>query len=178
MASNAELKEAMGQWLGALAPWEFFSTWTFSHPVHVNGAMYWSRRHTRMLAERAGLPLYGFVAAEAGNVGGLIHLHALLGNCGVLKSWCGNFLPKGVWGQDCCMLHMWPCGIARVLPYNPKLGATHYVAKYITKRLAEWEIFGDPLHSQGSFKAATMISIPNPSSEVHNAFFPYKENGR
>jgi len=145
---NAEVKEAMGNWLGDLAPWEVFSTWTFSRPVKVTGAMYWARRHLKTLEKRAGVPLYGFVAAEQGDRGGLIHLHALLGNVGALKPYCGERLRPGRWGRSCCMLHSWPCGIARVVPYDPKLGAKHYVGKYVTKELAEWELFGFPAHPQ------------------------------
>lgn len=134
----------MGTWLGELAPWDVFATWTFARPVTVNGAMYQARRHLAVLEKRAELPLYGFVAAERGDRGGLIHLHALLGNVGVLKPYCGDRLRPGEWGKPCCMVHSWPCGIARVLPYDPQLGAKHYVSKYVVKSLAEWELFGFP----------------------------------
>jgi len=43
---------------------------------------------------------------------------------------------------SCCMVHAWPRGMARVFPYDPSKGAAYYVAKYITKRLAEWELLG------------------------------------
>lgn len=137
-------KELMGTWLGRLAPWDVFATWTFSRLVNVQGAMYMARRHLRWVGKAAGLPVYGFVAVEKGESGGLLHLHALLGNVGHLRAYCGTRLAPGKWGKDCCMVHAWPCGIARVLPYDPKLGAAHYVAKYVTKALAEWELFGFP----------------------------------
>jgi len=38
-------------------------------------------------------------------------------------------------------------GIARILPYNPKLGAGYYLCKYLTKELADVEFsatFSDP----------------------------------
>jgi len=50
------------------------------------------------------------------------------------------------------MLHAWPAGIARVLPYDPKKGAAYYVGKYVSKDLAEWELFGFPAAPQLSFK--------------------------
>jgi hypothetical protein len=134
----------MGLWLGNLAPWDVFSTWTFSRPVNVNGAMYWGRRHIRWLQKAAGQPVHAFVGAETGSRGGLIHLHALVGNVGHLKTYCGSLRPPGAWGQKCCMLHAWPAGYARVLPYDPQQGAAFYVANYISKQLAEWELFGFP----------------------------------
>ncbi len=172
-----ELKTAMGEWLGGLAPWDVFSTWTFSRPVNVQGAMYMARRHLRWVEKAAGVPIYGFVGVEKGERGGLLHLHALLGNVARLKPYCGTRLAPGEWGgrlnsawvrsqpekfsalgipmrcrwvrekktdRQCCMVHAWPCGIARVLPYNPKLGASYYVSKYVTKQLGEWELFGFP----------------------------------
>jgi len=138
----------MGEWLGDLAPWDVFSTWTFSRPVHVHGAMYWARRHLRYLEKKAQQPVYAFLGAETGERGGLLHVHALVGNVAHLKGWCGERLEPGKWGRTCCMLHSWPAGIARVFPYDPKLGAAHYVSKYITKRLAEWELIGFPCAPQ------------------------------
>lgn len=149
--AGGEIKAAMGEWLGDLAPWDVFSTWTFSRPVRVAGAMHWARRHVRTLEKRARLPLYGFVAAEQGDRGGLIHLHALLGNVAAVKPYCGKRLGRGQWGKSCCQVHAWPCGYARVFRYNPKLGAKFYVAKYLVKRLAEWELFGFPAQPQKAF---------------------------
>lgn len=163
-----EVNRAMGTWL-ALTPWDVFATWTFSKPVRLNGAMYWARRHLAQLEVmmngyvearpsrrnawgyvRESEPeldfprkrLYAFVAVEKGDSGGLLHLHSLIGNVRDLKPFCGDILRPGEWGKDCCMLHAWPCGIARVMPYNPKLGASFYVSKYVTKGLAEWDLVG------------------------------------
>lgn len=169
---RAEVKEAMGTWLGELAPWDHFATWTFSRPVTVNGAMHWGRRHLVTLGQRAELPLYGFIAAEKGNRGGLIHIHALLGNTGALLPYCRERLRPGEWGKSCCMTHSWPCGIARVFSYNPKLGAKHYVSKYIVKELAEWELFGNPLQAQKplDFKVSIVEAVKHePQKEGQNA---------
>ena len=144
------LKAAMGEWLGRLAPWDVFSTWTFSRLVHVHGAMYWARRHLAWLEKVAEQPVYAFVGAERGGSGGLIHVHALVGNVAHLKAYCGERLEPGKWGCTCCMVHSWPAGIARVLPYDARLGAAHYVSKYITKRLAEWDLVGFPARPQFS----------------------------
>ena len=141
---NEELKKEMGTWLGQLAPWDVFSTWTFSRLVQASGAMYWARRHLRYLEKSAEQPIYAFTGAERGRSGGLIHVHALVGNVAHLKTYCGQRLAPGAWARNCCQLHAWPCGIARVRPYDPALGAAHYVAKYISKKLAEWELVGFP----------------------------------
>lgn len=147
-AGDEAVKQAMGQWLGGLAPWDVFATWTFSRLVNVQGAMYMGRRHLRWVEKAAGVRVYGFVGVEKGDTGGLIHLHALLGNVAHLKAYCGVRLEPGQWGHACCMVHAWPCGYARVLPYDPKLGACYYISKYITKRLAEWELVGFPAKPQ------------------------------
>lgn len=151
---TALLKEEMGRWLSNLAPWDVFSTWTFSRPVRAEGAMYWGRRHIRKLDEMAGMGkgnTYAFVAAETGDVGGLVHLHALVGNVGHLKAYCEQPMRPGEWGHPCCMVHAWPCGYARVFTYDPKLGASFYVGKYITKAMAEWELVSFPTQAQKSF---------------------------
>ena len=149
----SEVKDEMGKWLGQLAPWDVFSTWTFSEPVSVNAAMYWGRQHLRWLEKTAGNRIHAFVGAEKGNRGGLIHLHALIGRVSEVPVYCGIRLPRGRWGVGCCMVHAWPAGIARVLPYDPARGAAYYVGKYVAKDLAEWELVGFPLREQqGKFK--------------------------
>lgn len=138
----------MGEWLGQLAPWDVFATWTFSRAVTVDGAMFWARRHLKRLEEMAAQRIYSFVGVERGQTGGLLHLHALVGNVGHLRPYCGNRLAPGQWGRGCCMVHAWPCGHARVLPYDPKLGAAYYVSKYVSKKLAEWELVNLPTPAQ------------------------------
>lgn len=151
------LKEVMGDWLGKLVPWHVFSTWTFARPTHVNGAMYMARRHMDWIEKVAGVPVYAFLAVEKGEIGGHIHVHSLIGNVGHLKPYCGTRLPLGEWGSPCCMLHAWPCGISRVLPYDPVKGAKHYVSKYVCGQLAEWELRGFPAIPQPSLEMPSMM---------------------
>ncbi len=148
------LKELMGDWLGKVAPWDVFCSWTFSKPVNVNGAMYMGRRHVAWVEKVAGVPVYAFQGTEKGDVGGLIHLHALMGNVAHLKPWCGKSLPPDKWGSPCCMLHGWPCGYARVFPYDPALGAKHYISQYICGELCEWELHGFPAKFQRALELA------------------------
>lgn len=198
MPTDEELNREMGIWLGGVAPWEQFATYTFAGPpgranasiwgqrlsrsksafgrwrgVSEAGALYWARQHLAELENwengwaipdnsrsngygyvedgQTTVPrtrVFAFVGVERGKTGGLVHLHALLGNVGHLTPYCGNILQPGQWGCRCCMVHAWPCGIARVLPYNPALGAKYYVSKYVTKQIAEWELIGFPLQPQ------------------------------
>ncbi len=84
-----------------------------------------------------------FLATERGETGGLIHLHALVAKINRLSPFCARDLPADKWGVKCCMVHAWPCGYARVFPYDPALGAKYYVSKYVIKGyLAEWELMG------------------------------------
>ncbi len=148
---SAEIKDAMGEWLGDLAPWDVFGTWTFDRIVTAAGAMAWARKYFAWVEKVAQQPIYGYIGAERGESGGLIHLHGLMGNVKHLQIFCGARLPRGVFGNTCCMVHAWRCGISRVMPYDPKLGAKHYVAKYVVKRLAEWELYGFPARPQTAF---------------------------
>jgi hypothetical protein len=140
------------------------------HGVTPSGALYFTRRYlTQMeawengtLMERSSrengygyvddpqLPLsnsriHAFLAVEEGKTGGLVHVHALLGNVRNVAAFCGERLPAGKWGLRCCATHGWPCGYARVLPYDAAQGANFYVAKYVSKQLAEWELWGFPI---------------------------------
>jgi len=152
IASRADiLKELMGSWLGRLAPWDVFATWTFDRPVNPAGAMYWTKRHLGWIEKTAKQPIYAFVGVERGDRGGLLHVHALIGNVAHLKPYCDNRLAPGTWGRSCCLVHAWPCGYARVFRYDPQLGAKHYIVKYVTKRLAEWELIGFPANPQQAF---------------------------
>src|SRR5262245_14861269 len=76
--------------------------------------------------------------------GGRLHIHALIGNVAGLRRYCDQRLPCGEWGMKCCMVHAWPCGYARVLQYDPRRGASYYVAKYCVKSLGDWELYGFP----------------------------------
>lgn len=179
IASDNDIRrEVMGTWLGQLAVWTHFCTWTFSRPVTVAAAMHFGGTHLRWLArwdvdtecgetvrrdkgepdgrkdERARQKaakkrLQAFLATERGETGGLIHLHALVAKITHVQPFCGVRLPDGEWGVKCCMVHSWPCGYARVIPYDPGLGAKHYVSKYVIKgHLAELDLVGN-FHCRG-----------------------------
>ena len=58
------LKIEMAAWLDDLAPWDWFSTYTFANPVTANGAHHMLNRHFEWLEKQAGVPVYAFRADE------------------------------------------------------------------------------------------------------------------
>jgi hypothetical protein len=121
---------------------------SFDRIVTANGAMFWAKRHLKWLEKAAEQPVYGFVGTERGKSSGLIHLHGLLWNVKHMNFFCGNLLSRGQFGQKCCLVHAWPCGYAPGFLTIQRLGAKHYVSKYIAKDLAEWDLFGLPTAPQ------------------------------
>src|SRR6202140_1816956 len=89
----------MGNWLGELAPWDAFATWTFDRIVTANGAMFWAKRHLQWIEKAAEQLVYGFVGAERGQSGGLIHLHPLLGNVKHMQFILGKKFRPVMWGR-------------------------------------------------------------------------------
>lgn len=170
-----EINQAFGEWLERLANWDVFATWTFGRPPvamsitaagksyrvdgqytgHVTeaGAAYWAKKIFDIWRVMASLPIYGFWVTEVGEVGGLVHLHALVGNVAHVSPYCGKRLPVGLWNKRCCLLHSSPVGCARVLPYDKSRGAGFYVAKYVTKQVGEYGFVGfDSLEFGSSLK--------------------------
>jgi hypothetical protein len=124
--------------------WNWFATYTFAEPVSAYGAHYMFTRHLRFLERLAQMSIYAFRADEYGPVNGRFHMHALIGNVGSIPAFCGVRLGPEVWGRPCCAVHAWPCGFARVLEYDARMGATGYVTKYVVKeQFGDFDIYGD-----------------------------------
>jgi hypothetical protein len=125
-----EVAEEWGSWLDSF-PWDWWSTLTFAEPYSPEAATRafhrWNRRLARPPEALGGPPRY-FVAHEIGGLGRL-HLHALLGGL------APGSRRDQAW-SDWFTRH----GRAQILPFDPGLGATHYVAKYVTKSLAYYDI--------------------------------------
>lgn len=140
------LTDALGKWLSELHqqfPWDWFATFTFARKeITEFGAQYWLRRYLEDAAAAGAAKPYAFRADEYGPLYGRYHMHALVGNVSHLQIYCGTWLPMGDWGRPCCWLHRWPCGIARIFPYDPRRGANYYLSKYVVKALANWELIG------------------------------------
>ena len=109
---------------------------------------------------------YAFRADEYGPIGGRFHLHALIGNVNSMPRFCGARLGKQQWGIDCCGLHRWPCGYARIFSYDPALGARFYLSKYVTKALGDYAFFGlEP----GEPIVSSHVK-PNPMEETYGIY--------
>lgn len=145
-AKRESVPHVMADWLNELSkewPWDWFGTFTFSDPkVTPAGAHNFFRRYLGWIERECIAQPYSFRADEYGPLGGRFHMHALIGNVGHVEPYCGERLPSGQWGKRCCWVHRWPCGYARILPYDAKLGARYYLTKYVAKASGDWELIG------------------------------------
>jgi len=127
-----ELRRNLGRWLSEFE-WSCWCTWTFDARFGDTGpSPDRCLHHTRRWIEQLPGPSVGyFVATESGRLG-RVHSHGLLR------------LPDGTTPARKSLWRSWftRYGRCRVLPYNPRLGATHYVAKYITKEPLGWDLGG------------------------------------
>ena len=128
--------------MSSLADWEWFVTMTLRDPPPNSRG--WDRpgwasakRAWRELVSAARPPL-GELAwvrmFEIQKDRSVPHIHALVGNCD--PSVRRMDLVDWAW-------HRW--GMTRVLEYNAELGASFYLAKYVTKDVADIELGG--IHS-------------------------------
>jgi hypothetical protein len=98
----------------------------------------------------SGVPIKAFRADEYGCRNGRLHIHALIGNVrlgpmfepGSLPAFCGERLPSDHKMRPCCATHAWPCGYARVFPFDAERGASYYVSKYVVKANGDWDLCG------------------------------------
>jgi hypothetical protein len=85
------------------------------------------RRHAERFFKRTGG--IAWWCTERGAIGGRAHNHALL------------VLPVDVSPAACWDWWVEKHGRAQVEAYDPKKGAAHYVAKYITKAPDDWDLW-------------------------------------
>lgn len=120
-----DLRRAWGEFLEGYQ-WAHFLTLTFRRESGPDFAARAYDRYLRRVTKCADRPLYWFMATEYGRRAGRLHLHALTGNTDTL--------------ERSRLQHEWRDGFSRVLDYQPHLGATHYLTKYITKDLADYDV--------------------------------------
>ena len=125
--SRSGLRTAWGEWLSEW-PWDWWATLTFRGEGYSHAAASRAFERFARRLQRDSPSLGYFVGHEVGNLGRL-HLHALLGG---LSPFTSRRAAWGFWFEK----H----GRAHILPYDPRLGATHYVAKYVTKDLSHYDI--------------------------------------
>jgi len=147
--SARSLAAAWGEYLAPYA-WDHWLTLTFAppRPPHLGGAVrlgparpgaerpgpppdYAHRefgRFVRRLEDCGSEPVWWFRGDELGERLGRLHLHALLGGTGALL--------------ESSLGRQWRAGWSLVKRYDPALGAAHYVTKYATKGLADYDVSG------------------------------------
>jgi len=134
LSQDSILKETWGDWITGMDQWEWFVTMTFRDPK-IGGT--WTKPGWGH-AKRAWREFLQVIQPPLGTVEwvrcfemqkerGVPHIHALVsGTQGFRRmdmvDWCYR-----------------QYGIARILPYDPKLGAGYYLCKYLTKELADVE---------------------------------------
>lgn len=119
------LHEALGSFLEKY-PWSHFHTLTFARESGEEYARREWRRYLRLVQLSAGVPLQWFFGIEHGERFGRVHVHALTGNT--------ERLPRSLIAEH------WRAGFSRILDYERGKGASHYLAKYVTKEMSEWDI--------------------------------------
>jgi hypothetical protein len=116
-------RTALGEWLSR-PPWEWYTTHTFAadYVSSREADHHWhSWLNSLVLACRSqGLPRPFYFRAAEYQDRGTLHYHSLIGGVGPVR----RLLFKDLW-------ELW--GYARVEEYDPALGASFYVGKYLTK---------------------------------------------
>jgi len=108
--------------------WDWFVTLTFEHEVKSFTAYRRCKAWLGDLERAAAFPIAWFRADEYGERTGRFHLHLLIANVEHLHrlTWMKRWEQRN--------------GYARILPFDPGLGAAFYVSKYVTKQAGEWDI--------------------------------------
>jgi len=126
-----------------MAEWQWFVTMTFRDVRPTQGN--WTRPGWAY-ASRAWSEFTGFVRPAVGALvwvrafelqvdRGVPHIHALVGGLDSVR-----WRPAADW--------LWKrYGFNRILEYDPELGASHYISKYVAKELGDFA-FSDSLHAQ------------------------------
>lgn len=142
-----EVNREWGDWLNHQWSWDWFVTLTHDNSERALGngtrtvvgwrasVQRWDRWWEEVESLRVGPgPAYWVRAREPNPWRKGTHFHALVGGVGSeasrRRAWAAWFA-RGY-------------GLARILPYDPTLGAAHYLAKYVVKELGDVQ-FSDGL---------------------------------
>ncbi|GAJ06974.1 unnamed protein product, partial [marine sediment metagenome] len=115
---------AFGEWL-SLPEWQWFTTHTFraEYVSPKEADRHWQGWLNSLCLVTKPRPFYFRVVEYQDR--GTLHYHSLIGNV-------GDNIPR-LFFKDLWELF----GFARVVKYDPKLGAAHYVGKYLTKNAGD-----------------------------------------
>lgn len=118
------IQQTWGDWLGEW-PWEWYSTLTFRDNVGIRRAnSLWQVWYDQLVkTTRKDVQYARFTEWQRDR--GIPHFHVLMLNLKHVRrlTWLDRWVDQAGW--------------ARIEPYNPEKGATHYLCKYITKELGE-----------------------------------------
>ena len=126
LALESRAKSAFGEWLSRF-PWDWYVTLTFKKdPTFYQAEKAWEGwiNGLRLTLKAQERPMPYYVRVTEYQKRGVPHFHALIGGVSGIR----RLLFKDLWE-----LH----GFARVLPYNPRLGAGYYLGKYLAKDAGE-----------------------------------------
>ncbi len=117
----------LGDWLTKYFSWDWYTTHTFKDDSVYEGKAdkCWQSWFNSLIltCKAKGMPRPHYVRAteyQENRAGQPIHFHALIGGVGDTR----RLLFKDLWEIN---------GFARVVEYNPNLGAGFYLGKYLTK---------------------------------------------
>ncbi len=120
--------------------WDWFATLTFRSPPTTYTANNRLKRWIKAIEEQEKRKVGYYKGMEFTRLG-VPHFHLLMGNL------------DGVRRDKYWELWFTQNGRARILPYNPQLGAGHYLTKYVVKdeytNVENWEIEGFEYLNQG-----------------------------
>ena len=118
-------------WVDLLSRYRFtwFTTLTFRDPPKSYSAINHFNAFIRGIQHKEKVHIGYYVGLEFSKLG-TVHLHALMGGL------------QGVRRDKWWLWWYTRYGACRIEPYDCKLGASHYVTKYVTKRLAWYNIQG------------------------------------
>lgn len=125
--------EAYGDWLSGYN-WDIWATLTFARQPSPVGALDAWRTFFRKQVREYSSRAFAFAATEEGRIYGRVHMHALIG--GMLPE---KIVPPREWVDRTWRKFR---GIAYVCDYDAEKKASYYIAKYVTKQLAEYEVSG------------------------------------
>lgn len=141
--STTTYAKELGDWLDSQGDWTYWSTIT-QRPRHkwdgVRSMTSW-RRAMDQWCETTGADRI-FWATEEGRLYGRSHVHALI-------YYDPHRTDPEQWGFSMSIPSaqaLWDLtyrayGRAHIDKYDPKLGAAHYCGKYVTKKIADYDIF-------------------------------------
>jgi hypothetical protein len=132
---EAQISQAFGRWLDDIADWEWYATLTFRDPENPRYPGWtkigWKFAHNALrsfnhalVMELPGINAIWVSVMEVQRRG-VPHWHMLIANVSSQR--------RMFW-VDWWFEHY---GIARILPYDPELGARYYLGKYLTKEIAD-----------------------------------------